>query len=210
MVESPETWTFSLAGVDLEAAIVTGIVRMLGQRDPATAAHLEAVGMLAHRFSSELGLSDQKVRRVVLSARLIDVGTHAIPLRILRKSCRLEESEWRTISLHPEFSASMIVAFPHLSAYEQIVRSHHERYDGAGYPNGLIGEEIPFESRVIAIVDAFHAMTSARPYAKLLTPHQAIEELVRCGGTQFDAELVRAFANMMHYRTRSARALRSA
>ena len=195
---------------DFEAAVVSGIIRMIGQRDPATAEHLEAVGMLAHRFAIALGLSDQATRRVVFAARLFDVGTHAVPMRILRKPQPLDEEEWRTVCLHPELGASIIVGFPTLGAYEPIIRAHHERVDGGGYPDGLIGDEIPFESRLIAIVDAFHAMTVARPYARLRTPREAIDEVLRCAGSQFDDELTRAFADMMSYRLRGTKTLRSA
>jgi HD-GYP domain-containing protein (c-di-GMP phosphodiesterase class II) len=188
-----------------EVAIVNGLVRMVRQRDPVTAAHLDAVGLLTARLGTALGLDAPNVERIALAARLHDIGKHAISLPLLNKPGALTDEEWREVRMHPHYGASIVVGFPHLEKFERIVRAHHERVDGAGYPDGLIGDQIPYEARMIAVTDAFHAMTVARPYTHVLTPNEALAELRACSGSQFDAEYVEAFCAMMGYRARNLR-----
>jgi HD-GYP domain-containing protein (c-di-GMP phosphodiesterase class II) len=188
-----------------EEAIVNGLVRMVRQRDPLTASHLDAVGLLTARLGNALGLDPPNVERIALAARLHDIGKHAVSLSLLNKPSALSDDEWREVRLHPHYGATIVVGFPHLERYEAIVRSHHERIDGRGYPDGLVGDQIPYEARMIAVTDAFHAMTVSRAYTQVRTPNAALEELRACSGTQFDEEYVEVFCKMMRYRERSMR-----
>ncbi len=188
-----------------QVAIVNGLVRMVRQRDPVTAAHLDAVGLLTARLGRELGLDAPNVERIALAARLHDIGKQTVSISILTKPAALTEDEWREVRMHPHFGATIVAGFPQLEQFAHIVRAHHERIDGRGYPDGLCGDEIPYEARMIAVTDAFHAMTVSRPYTRVRTPNAALEELQACSGTQFDVEYVEAFCAMMGYRARSIR-----
>ncbi len=178
---------------------------MVRQRDPVTAAHLDAVGLLTARLAEAVGLDASNVERIALAARLHDIGKQTISLAILNKPSSLSEDEWSEIRMHPHFGATIVAGFPQLEKYQHIVRSHHERIDGRGYPDGLIGEEIPYEARIIAVTDAFHAMTVSRPYTRVRTPSDALAELQHCSREQFDPEFVGAFCSMMGYRARTMR-----
>jgi HD-GYP domain-containing protein (c-di-GMP phosphodiesterase class II) len=186
-------------------AIVNGLVRMVRQRDPVTAAHLDAVGLLTARLGRELGLDESNVERIALAARLHDIGKQSIAISILNKPAALTDDEWREIRMHPHFGATIVAGFPQLEQFAHIVRAHHEWIDGRGYPDGLSADEIPYEARMIAITDAFHAMTVSRPYTRVRTPSAALAELQACAGSQFDTEYVSAFCSMMGYRARSIR-----
>jgi HD-GYP domain-containing protein (c-di-GMP phosphodiesterase class II) len=191
--------------LDEDAAVVDGLVGMVRLRDPITASHLDAVGLLARRLAIALDLEPITVARITTAARLHDIGKQTISLDILNKPGQLNDLEWEQIRLHPDLGGSIVAGFPQLAKYRAIVRSHHERVDGRGYPDGLLGSEIPYEARVIAIADSFHAMTVSRPYSHVRTPAQALAELMNCSGLQFEPEYVDAFVKMMGYRSRSLR-----
>jgi HD-GYP domain-containing protein (c-di-GMP phosphodiesterase class II) len=180
--------------------IVDGLVKMMYNRDPATGIHLDAVGRLARRLGTALGY-DQPIReRVELAARLHDIGKHVLPLGLLLKPSALSSDEWDQMRLHADHGAALVNCFGPIEPLGEIVRLHHERIDGRGYPEGRQGVEIPVEARIIAIADAFHAMTVARPYTYARTPAAALDELLRCAGTQFEAEFVDAFVGMFSVR----------
>jgi HD-GYP domain-containing protein (c-di-GMP phosphodiesterase class II) len=195
----------AVAALHEDAAIVDGLVQMVRLRDPITASHLDAVGLLSRRLAVMLDLEPVSIARITTAARLHDVGKLAVPLETLNKPGRLDELEWAEIRRHPDLGASIVSGFPQLAKYRAIVRGHHERVDGRGYPDGLLGCEIPYEARVIAVADAFHAMTVSRPYSRVRTPAQALAELMNCSGMQFEPEFVDAFVKMMGYRSRSLR-----
>jgi HD-GYP domain-containing protein (c-di-GMP phosphodiesterase class II) len=202
--KATELWlTSSLA--DGDTSIVDGLVQMVRVRDPITASHLDAVGLLARRLAESLDLEPVTVNRIAAAARLHDIGKITISLRILDKPDSLDEMEWSQIRRHPDHGATIVAGFPQLEKYRGIVRAHHERVDGRGYPDGLLGSEIPYESRIIAVADSFHAMTVSRPYSRVRTPAQALAELMNCSGTQFEPEYVDAFVKVMGYRARSLR-----
>jgi HD-GYP domain-containing protein (c-di-GMP phosphodiesterase class II) len=205
MIEPSADAQHDVSTHDAGAALVDGLVNMLRQRDPVTAAHLDAVGLLARRLSLSLDLEPVTVARITTAARLHDIGKHAISLDVLNKAGVLDDGEWGLIRQHPDLGAAIVAGFPQLERYRAIVRSHHERVDGRGYPDGLLGNEIPYESRIIAVVDAFHAMTVSRPYSRVRTPALALAELLNCSGTQFEPEYVDAFVKVMGYRSRSLR-----
>ena len=204
MDRATELWLTS-ALADGDASIVDGLVQMVRVRDPITASHLDAVGLLARRLALALDLEGITVARIAAAARLHDIGKTTVPLRILDNPGTLDEAEWLRIRQHPAHGATIVAGFPQLEKYRAIVRSHHERVDGRGYPDGLLGSEIPYESRIISVADAFHAMTVSRPYSRVRTPAQALEELMNCSGTQFEPEYVAAFVKMMGYGSRSLR-----
>jgi HD-GYP domain-containing protein (c-di-GMP phosphodiesterase class II) len=190
-----------------ETAIVDGLLHLVRQRDAYMADHLEAVGLLAARIAQALELGPDAVARVRMAGRLHDIGMLSVPLQILEKHAPLVESERRKLQTHSDRGGSSAGAFPQLQHYRSIVRAHHERIDGTGYPDGLIGLEIPYQARIIAVADAFHAMTVPRDYADIKAPAAAIAELYAGSGRQFDAEYVVAFAGIMEH---GSHALRSA
>jgi HD-GYP domain-containing protein (c-di-GMP phosphodiesterase class II) len=195
----------TLATLEADAVLVDGLVAMMRQRDPVTAAHLDAVGLLAKRLATTLELEPVTITRITTAARLHDIGKQTVSLDILNKPGVLDDAEWAQIRQHPDFGANIVAGFPQLEKYRLIVRAHHERIDGRGYPDGLVGNEIPYEARLIAVVDAFHAMTVSRPYSRVRTPALALAELMNCSGTQFEPEYVDAFVRVMGYRARSLR-----
>ncbi len=126
-------------------------------------------------------------------ALLHDIGKIGVPDRILRKPGPLTEREWETMRSHPDLGARIIANIPFLEEVATIVRAHHERWDGSGYPEGLAEEEIPLGARIFAVADGFDAMTSDRPYRRGRPLEEALAEVERCAGTQFDPAVVRAF-----------------
>ena len=126
------------------------------------------------------------------------MGKVAVPSSILRKPGPLDDSEWNFVRQHTLVGDRILSAAPALSSVAQVVRSSHERYDGDGYPDGLSGDEIPLGARVVAVCDAYHAMTSERPYRTARAHWEAIEELRRCAGRQFDPVVVAAFCELMN------------
>lgn len=185
-------------------ALVDGLICMVARRDPETAIHLNAVGVLAARLARELEYDDDIVARVELGARLHDIGKTCLPLDVIHKPMTLTKDEWREMQLHPIYGASIVEGFAELAHTARIVRTHHERIDGRGYPDGVMGNDIPLEARIIAIADAFHAMTAARAYTAVQSPAAAAAEILRCAGTQFDAEFAEVFANMIGLRNADA------
>jgi HD-GYP domain-containing protein (c-di-GMP phosphodiesterase class II) len=177
--------------------VVDGLVRMVGTRDRFTAEHLDAVGALSTRLARALDFDDDAVQRIALAARLHDVGKNTIPLHVIQKDAPLSAAEWLEMKLHPHYGSTIIEGFPNIAHLAPIVRAHHERMDGLGYPDGLVGVDIPIEARIIAVADAWHAMTAMRVYSKPRSPGGALDELVRCSGAQFDGEIVDAFLTVV-------------
>ncbi|MCX7623844.1 MAG: HD-GYP domain-containing protein [Thermomicrobium sp.] len=167
---------------------------LLDRRDPYTAAHSQRVAQLTALILDEFPeLSAEEREAIVSAARIHDLGKVATSDIILRKPGRLSEDEFAVIKRHPVDGSEIL---RHLSPYRhivEIVRHHHERWDGKGYPDGLAGEAIPFGSRVIAVADTYDAMTTDRPYRRALTHEEALAELRRGAGTQFDPAVVAAF-----------------
>jgi HD-GYP domain-containing protein (c-di-GMP phosphodiesterase class II) len=169
------------------------LLRVLAENSASLATHLSNVGRLAEAVARQLGLSDDEVTLTRLTAELHDIGKTAIPDAILDKPGTLDADEWEFMRRHTLIGERILAAAPALARIAPLVRATHERADGAGYPDGLRAEEIPLSSRVVAVVDAYDAMTSKRAYSLPLTPNEAIDELRRCAGTQFDTTVTEAF-----------------
>ena len=168
------------------------MLRILAESDPELGTHLGDVAELAERVARSLGLSDEEVQQVRLAAELHDVGKIAIPDEILTKPGPLTDNEWEFMRRHTVIGERIITAAPGLAPVAAMVRSSHERWDGAGYPDGLAGEAIPLGARIVAVCDAFDAMTKERAYSAGMDGDAALAELRRCAGTQFDPRVVAA------------------
>jgi HD-GYP domain-containing protein (c-di-GMP phosphodiesterase class II) len=151
------------------------------------------LAVLAEVVAARLGWDEAQIEVLRLGAIVHDIGKLVVSERILRKQGPLSEEELTQVREHPEAGARMVELVRTLRPVASCVRYHHERWDGHGYPTGCAGEEIPVEARVLAVVDAFDAMTSDRPYRRALPALRAIAELERCAGSQFDHEIVRVF-----------------
>jgi diguanylate cyclase (GGDEF)-like protein len=169
------------------------LLSALTERDPALGGHMSVVADLAERTARRLGLNRDELEIVRHAAELHDVGKVAIPDEILAKSGPLTPEEWTFVRRHTLAGERIISAAPALTPVARLVRSSHERWDGAGYPDRLAGDSIPLGARIIAVADAFDAMTSGRPYRAATTHQEALAELQRCAGTQFDPAVVAAF-----------------
>ena len=172
-----------------------GTARVLGQfvehDDPYTGLHVRGVAELALEVAQDIGLDERRRRLVEFGALLHDVGKIAIPNEIINKPGSLDAAEWELIKTHTLEGQRMLESIGGLmSEVGQIVRSSHERWDGGGYPDGLSGEEIPIESRIVFCCDAFNAMTTDRSYRLALTLDEAVAELREHAGTQFDPNVV--------------------
>jgi two-component system, cell cycle response regulator len=169
------------------------LLSALAERDPELSSQLEGIAELAQLTAQRLGLEPEQVHQVRHAAELHDVGKVAIPDAILSKPGPLDPREWEFIRRHTLMGERIISAAPALGSVAALVRSSHERWDGTSYPDRLAAHEIPFGSRIVAVADAFEAMTAARPYIAAREPEHALAELRRCAGTQFDPVVVEVF-----------------
>lgn len=169
------------------------LLRVLQEREPDLERRLEGVGHLAAAFGRALSLEAEELDVLVRAAELHDIGKIAIPDEILHKQADLTPEEWKLMRKHPLIGERVLEAAPALGKVAKIVRSTHERWDGEGYPDGLAGRDIPVGSRAILICDAYSAMIEGRPYKVAASREQALEELQRGAGTQFDPVLVGTF-----------------
>jgi diguanylate cyclase (GGDEF)-like protein len=166
------------------------LLRTLAEREPELRAHVADVASLAVRVGQQLGLAPDELEELRLAAELHDVGKLAIPDAVLQKSGLLDPTEWGFVHSHTLIGQRILGAAPALRPVGAIVRSTHENWDGTGYPDGLAGEAIPLAARIIGVCDAYSAITSDRPYRAARTPAEAVGELRRCAGGQFDAQVV--------------------
>jgi response regulator RpfG family c-di-GMP phosphodiesterase len=169
------------------------LVQALETRDFETHGHSERVVTFSLRLGHELGLSVEDIRDLELGALLHDIGKIGVPDAILRKPAKLNEEEWVKMKLHPLHGQKILRNIPFLSGAARLVEQHHEKWDGSGYPHGMRGEDIDLNARIFQVVDAFDAMTSDRVYRRGTTYEEALKELERCAGTQFDPFIVQAF-----------------
>ncbi|TYP53795.1 HD domain-containing phosphohydrolase [Thermosediminibacter litoriperuensis] len=177
-------------------AISLIITRKLRERNSAREGRIERLIKLAEAFGKKLDLSQENMEKFLLLCRYHDVGEISLPQDLLVKKGRITWEEREIWRKHCTAGYRIAIAVPSLSGIADLILSHHEHYDGSGYLFKLRGKEIPFLSRVFAIIDAYEAMTGNRPYRKPLSHEEAVEELKRCAGTQFDPELVKLFTEM--------------
>lgn len=182
----------ALCGHRREVAALRELVVLIDQRDAGLASHSGLVSKYAASTAEELGVAPDQVSRVGLAGLVHDIGKVTLPDAILAKPGPLTSEEWAVVRTHPEQGAWLSAAAG-LQDVAQWVLSHHERVDGRGYPHGLCGDEIPLEGRILAVVDAYEAMTAVRVYSPSMGHEQACAELARCARTQFDPDVVRAF-----------------
>jgi putative nucleotidyltransferase with HDIG domain len=178
-----------LAAGDSEAEI-RALVKALAEADGDTYRHSLEVAATAAALGRRFGLDRVQLVEVELGALLHDIGKLRLPRELLLKPGRLNPEERRLIRLHPEWGAEMVARIPGLEAVALIVRLHHERPDGRGYPHGLTHDRIPIATRIVSVCDAYGAMTKRRPYSAPLDVDSALRELERHAGTQFDAQVV--------------------
>jgi two-component system cell cycle response regulator len=176
-----------------------GLTRIVALYDEETATHLRATAALSRRTAAKLGLSHAVVAAAELTGLLHDIGKVAVDRNILLKPAELDAGEWEIMRLHSGYGADMLAGIPKLAGLAPLVRAHHERMDGGGYPDGLRGDEIPLESRIVAVADAFHALTTDRPYRRAVMPNLALRVLHDCAGPQFDHTVVAAICDVFHH-----------
>ena len=178
-------------------AHVEALAAAMDMRDQRTARHSEDVVELARQVGELLELEPASMLELEFAARLHDVGKIQVPDAVLNKPGPLEPHENEVIRCHAAWGSETLARVPGLGAVATIVRFHHERWDGAGYPDGLSGARIPLASRIISVCDAYGAMTCDRPYRTALDPEDALEEIRSGSGTQFDPTVVRAFVTAL-------------
>jgi diguanylate cyclase (GGDEF)-like protein/putative nucleotidyltransferase with HDIG domain len=176
---------------------VYALVSAVEAKDPYIYGHSRKVNTYAMALAEAIRLSPDEVANVSTAALLHDIGKIGIPDKVLNKKGKLSEEDWRAIKAHPKLGATIIRNIPHLAPCVNSILHHHERWDGGGYPEGLKGEEIPIEARILAIADTFEAMTSARPYRPALPLEEIIKELRKGAGVQFDPKLVEVFIGIV-------------
>lgn len=174
-------------------AIISMLTGALGLHDNMTLVHSTRVSQLASIVAWRMRLPKEQVRLIEKAAILHDIGKLGIAEDVIVKTGSLSEKDWSEMQRHPQLGYEILCSISSLEDSADIVWAHHERFDGQGYPRGLRGDEIPIGARIFALVDAYVAMTSGRPYRKTLSHSMAVKEIVRNSLTQFDPEVVEAF-----------------
>jgi putative two-component system response regulator len=178
---------------DTTIATLEAFSETIEQKDSYTKGHCNRVRNLSVALGRALGLPHESLDILEGGSLLHDIGKISIPEEILNKDSSLSKEEYEVIKTHPEAGQRIVAHLPYLKRYIPIVRSHHERIDGQGYPDGLKGEAIPLEVKIVSLADAYDAMTSSRAYRAALPTEIAIEELKFFSGSQFDTDLVNLF-----------------
>ncbi|HLI07161.1 MAG TPA: diguanylate cyclase [Ktedonobacteraceae bacterium] len=205
----------SLDGRDLEQQVrveqlglIYSLMGVLDWREPGMSAHAHEVSDLVAGMARALQFDQERLLRAATAAFLHDIGKIALPDRLLQQPREhFSEPEWRLLHQHAELGATIVEASPWLSDLAPAIRHHHERWDGTGHPNGLTGEAIPLEARMIAVAEAYHAMISDQPYQASRSPQEALAELERRAGSQFDPALIPLFRQMLASRQEEASSL---
>jgi len=174
---------------------MTALVYALEAKDMYTSGHSRKVAELSATLASELGMLQDKLEKMRLAGLLHDIGKIGVKESILNKRGKLTDEEYQLIKLHPQVGVKILIPIIEDKGILDIVRHHHERYDGKGYPDGLLGNEIPLEARILAVADTYDALTSARPYRAVMSAERACAEIKRCSGSQFSPEVVEVFLN---------------
>lgn len=200
VIKEAEDWMYRrklLERSSISSSIISSLERTLQEKSYETEEHAVRMKKMALMLGSSLNLKENKLNELSLLSTLHDIGKIAIPDEILMKKGKLNRKEWLIVRRHPEVGYNICKSSPQLIPVAEAVLSHHEWWNGAGYPRGLKGEKIPLTSRIISIIDAYDVMTHNRPYRKAIGKEEAIKELKRCSGTQFDPKLVKIFINII-------------
>lgn len=179
--------------VESQLQTVLALAKVLESRDPDTGIHCRKVTAVAVRLARKLNCSPYDEQAIRWAAMLHDIGKVGIRDDILRKKGSLENEEWELMRRHPEIGAEIVRQSSNFDYVASLIRAHHERYDGTGYPYGLKRELIPYGARILSVADAFCAMTDILPYRSCLSVEDALVEIKRCAGTQFDPRIVEVF-----------------
>jgi HD-GYP domain-containing protein (c-di-GMP phosphodiesterase class II) len=180
----------------ISSSIILSLERTLQEKSQETEEHTFRMKEMALKMGNILELSEGKLNELSLLASLHDIGKVVISNDILMKKGKLTKKEWEMMKRHPEVGYNICSSSPQLLVIADAVLSHHEWWNGSGYPRGLKGEEIPLTARIISIVDAYDVMTHDRAYKKAVSKDAALNELKRCSGTQFDPNLIEIFINI--------------
>ncbi len=183
-----------------DESILLSLVTMLEKRDPYTAGHSKKVARFAKDFAKSIGVGKGKLREIYMAGLLHDIGKIAIPERILLKPGPLTDEEYEVIKKHPVISQEILETFEGYENIARIVRYHHERCNGEGYPDGLTCDEIPIESKIISIVDVYEALTSDRAYRNRWSREKALDFIEKSAGEIFDEYLAKKFVEFMKKR----------
>ncbi len=177
--------------------VIIALNALLALRDTDTGSHTSRVSELVYKIAIAMGLNESESRMAAVAGQLHDIGKIGVPDAILLKPGKLTEAEWAIMKLHPQYGEKIIRTIPTLNTIAGAVRSHHERWDGDGYPDKLSDETIPLVARIIAVVDSYDAMISDRPYRKAQTSEFALKEIMNCAGSQFDPKVVEALRSVL-------------
>ena len=192
--EIPRAYDYFLLRKKYFNHTVRNLVYILDSIDQTSHRHSENVVRYAAQIGMALRLDKSEILKLKIAALMHDLGKYRIDRELLRKPGKLTKREWKEIKKHPITSARIVRETGILKDISDIVKHHHERFDGGGYPDPRKkGNEIPLDSRIISVADSYEAMTSKRPYRVKMSPKQAMRELARCAGTQFDPKIVSAF-----------------
>jgi len=176
-------------------SIIVSLERMLWEKSHETKEHAQRLKGLIIRLGKSINLPQNKLDELVLLSALHDIGKVAVPDKILLKKGKLNMDEWKIIKRHPEIGYNIAKATPQVAMVADDILAHHEWWDGSGYPQGLKGNEIPINSCITSIVDAYDVMVAGRPYREPISEEDAKKELIKCTGTQFNPALVDRFVN---------------
>ncbi len=200
VIQEVEEYTYQqkfLDGMSYRNAIINTLLAILHEKNSETEEHSKRIENYCYSIGSKLQLSSKEMNELSLLSLFHDIGKVSINPKILQKPGSLTSAEWEEMKRHTESGYQIAQVTPELTMIADLILSHHERWDGNGYPHGLKGEEIPLPCRILAVVDAFDAMTNDRVYRKAMSREEAILELERNAGAQFDPTIASLFINMV-------------
>ncbi|MFW5790748.1 MAG: HD-GYP domain-containing protein [Bacillota bacterium] len=190
-------WDKRLNSSSGEYKVIQGLLSILSDKSDETREHSQRMQELAVRFGDKIGLDNEEINKLKMLAYLHDIGKVNISKEILTKSDELSEEEWQMIRQHPQLGYDIVSSIAEYAPVAELILSHHERWDGNGYPRGLQGEEIPYLSRIISLIDSYDVMTHARNYKQPINQVQAMAEISRGAGSQFDPVLADKFLELL-------------
>ena len=194
-----------LEGRSTSSSVIMSLKERMDSRESQTDDHVTRLKDMTSLMGKALGLSQSVAEELSLLTPIHDIGKVSIPESVLTKPSSLSEDEWELVRQYPEVGRRIACSSTELSRVSSAILSLRERWDGTGYPRGLKGDEIPLISRILAIVDAYDVMTHDRPYRRAMAEDQALAELQKCAGTQFDPDLVSVFVRLIKRQPRTGR-----